>query len=188
MSIPSTPAPASIPAAPLYDQALKGVPGYAAATYSKVDDVTTVTLKKEEGSKVCWITLSFKKPIDEARLTSYLNQKETKEKIEQMVKIYFVFEPIYGAKKDFKITSFGERIDLHYTSLIKDAKKRLDLSEKEFQTTWHKKLENYKAKVEKAEKDQNGERHKKFKAKKDAFYKLFEKFHPLSKTLKLPAY
>lgn len=174
-------------AAPVQPTPLNGIAGYESATIVNNQTDTVVTLKKKERGKDYWVTLTFYRPIDEANIRSYLAAKEAKEKIEQMVKQYGVFESGYGSKKDFKLESTGIQLYINYIGK-KGGLKRLNISESEFELTFFHKAEEYQKKIEDAVKAKKNDREKKFRDKKIALNAIKEKFRPLSKILATPAH
>lgn len=175
-------------AAPIQSTPLNGIAGYEEASFVTNDSDTFVTLKKREDGKDYWVTLTFYKPIDEANIRSYLAAKEAKDKIEQMVKQYAVFEGVYGQKQNFRLESTGNQLHLLYKGKKNGAMKRLDMSESEFERTFFLKSDDYQKKIDEANKAKKNDREKKFRDKKKAFVDLKEKFRPLAKILATPAH
>ncbi|MCE5317230.1 MAG: hypothetical protein LLG04_07695 [Parachlamydia sp.] len=173
-------------AAPVQPAPLNGISGFDSVTYVTNQSETFVSMKKMEGGKEYWVTLTFYKPIDEANIRSYLASKETKDKIVQMVKQYEVFEAVYAGKKDFKLEATGKKLYLVYTG--KNNSKRLNMSEVDFELSFQGKLEAYQKKIDQARDAKKTDRQRKFTTKKEAFGKLREGFRPISKILEAPAH
>lgn len=172
--------------APVQPTPINGIADYDSVSFEAKNGETVVTMKKREGGKDYWVTLTFYKPIDEGTIRDYLAAKEAKDKIEQMIKQYGVFETVYGGKKDFRLESAGNELYLNYVGK-KGALNRLKMSESDFEITFYQMLESYQKKIDAANKAKKQDREKKFRDKKKAINDLKEKFLPFSKIRATPA-
>lgn len=161
--------------------------GFDTATYKRTQsNATIVTLQKKEGGKDHWITVTFQKPIDEDEIVQFLNTKNSKEKIEQLVKQFDLFLPLYGGKANFHIESMGKNTYLFFEKSKKKETKRIDLSESKYQETQYRMAEDYQRKIKAAQDSNDEAKLTKLNEKKDKFLRVMKEFAKISKTIKTP--
>lgn len=111
---------------------------------------TTAHLIKTVGGKQFHVTLDFYGPADENKINEYLREKESMEKIDNMMKEYAVFSRL--GKKDFVIEStYKGGSQMRYTSKTNDARKTENLGYPEGYLKG--KIERYERKIERAQSD-----------------------------------
>ncbi len=162
------------PAAPAFQQ-LNGIDGAKSATFRREGNVTVARLIKEESGKEYAVTITFPTPMDETTLRSYLNMKETRDKIDLMIKQFEFFTNAYGKKGHFHIESFGNETCLFYDRKHGGGFRKLNISdEEEFNKTRYYRAEDYQRKIKEADDKGNSALAAKWRKKKEDFLRMMD--------------
>src|ERR1700722_7612305 len=116
----------SIPNKP---EILTGIKGYDSGSYQTHGETTVVSLKKTDGTKEYYVTVTFDKPMDKDKIVEFLNEQQTKTKVDALAQQLDILADAYGKKKDFRLESSGDETFLRYTTGKKGKPKEFNLNE-----------------------------------------------------------
>lgn len=101
--------------------------GYQQAYLSNQKKQSIAHLHIKNENRDCWVTLIFDHPMDESKLREHLQNKETKQKINNFIKE--IFHKQFTNKEDLKLTAIGDRIVMTHAQHIIVAPHEKSLSE-----------------------------------------------------------